>query len=128
MCWGSAAIGGIASAYFSGSLVETYGVRFVFGMTALFPLIVSGSALLIDEQRVGGAGFSGSRGPTAAAELGRGNGAGGGSGFSGGSVLLQQLKTQGVALWGAFSTRSILLPTIFVFLWQVGLRVQVLAS
>ncbi|KAH9547137.1 hypothetical protein CY35_11G019600 [Sphagnum magellanicum] len=27
LCWGSSAVGGIVSAYFSGSLVETYGVR-----------------------------------------------------------------------------------------------------
>ncbi|KAJ9521344.1 hypothetical protein QJQ45_001282 [Haematococcus lacustris] len=51
LCWGSAAVGGIVSAYFSGSLVETYGTRFVFGVTALFPLIVSCSALLINEKR-----------------------------------------------------------------------------
>jgi hypothetical protein len=29
LCWGSSAFGGIVSAYFSGSLVDTYGVRFV---------------------------------------------------------------------------------------------------
>lgn len=28
LCWGSSAIGGVMSAYFSGSLVDTYGVRF----------------------------------------------------------------------------------------------------
>jgi hypothetical protein len=28
LCWGSSAVGGIVSAYFSGSLVETYGVRY----------------------------------------------------------------------------------------------------
>jgi hypothetical protein len=27
LCWGSSATGGIVSAYFSGSLVETYGTR-----------------------------------------------------------------------------------------------------
>lgn len=29
LCWGSSAFGGIVSAYFSGSLVDTYGVRHV---------------------------------------------------------------------------------------------------
>ena len=29
LCWGSSAVGGIVSAYFSGSLIETYGVRCV---------------------------------------------------------------------------------------------------
>jgi hypothetical protein len=28
LCWGSSAVGGIVSAYFSSSLVETYGVRY----------------------------------------------------------------------------------------------------
>jgi hypothetical protein len=32
---------------------------------------------------------------------------------------LQQLQEQGRALWGAVTQRNILLPTIFVFLWQV---------
>lgn len=39
------------SAYFSGSLVEAYGPQWVFGTTAIFPLIVSLSALLITEER-----------------------------------------------------------------------------
>jgi len=52
LCWGSSAVGGIASAYFSGSLVQSYGSQAVFGLTAVFPLIVSASALLIDEHRV----------------------------------------------------------------------------
>ena len=38
------------SAYSSGSLVQQQGVYFVFGITAIFPLIVSASALLIDER------------------------------------------------------------------------------
>jgi len=29
LCWGSSAVGGIVSAYFSGSLVDAYGVRYV---------------------------------------------------------------------------------------------------
>jgi hypothetical protein len=29
LCWGSSALGGVLSAYFSGSFVDTYGVRFV---------------------------------------------------------------------------------------------------
>lgn len=30
LCWGSSAFGGIVSSYFSGSLVESYGVRYCF--------------------------------------------------------------------------------------------------
>ncbi|KAL6763052.1 BT1 family-domain-containing protein [Haematococcus lacustris] len=108
LCWGSAAVGGIVSAYFSGSLVETYGTRFVFGVTALFPLIVSCSALLINEKRPprgghpvwGAAGAGGAAGGPVSAGLGR--------------RALQQSK----ALWAAVSQKEILLPTLFVFLWQ----------
>ena len=50
LCWASAAVGGVASSYFSGSLVEAWGPRGVFALTAAFPLVVSAAALLIDEQ------------------------------------------------------------------------------
>jgi dipeptide/tripeptide permease len=50
LSWGVSAIGGILSAYFSGSLIQDYGVPFVFGLTALFPLTTLGAALLIQEQ------------------------------------------------------------------------------
>ncbi len=33
--------------------VQDHGPRFVFGLTAFFPLVVSASALLIDERPVG---------------------------------------------------------------------------
>lgn len=52
LSWGVSAIGGIMSAYFSGSLIQDYGVPFVFGLTAVFPLMTLGAALLIQEQRV----------------------------------------------------------------------------
>ncbi|KAG6432256.1 hypothetical protein SASPL_103831 [Salvia splendens] len=51
LCWGSA-FGSIVSSYFSGSLVGTYGVRFVFGLTALLPLITSAVAVLVKEQPI----------------------------------------------------------------------------
>ena len=50
LCWGSAALGGVMSAYFSGSLVDAWGPRGVFAATAVFPLIVSVAALLISEK------------------------------------------------------------------------------
>jgi hypothetical protein len=128
LCWASSAVGGIASAYFSGSLVQEYGSHTVFAVTAIFPLVVSASALLIDEQRV-------SQTPAVAA-------AGGGSSSSSTAnkgllpaisssssltvrqratkVLGEGVVTQGLALWGAVKQRNILLPTVFVFLWQVG--------
>jgi hypothetical protein len=36
------------------------------------------------------------------------------------SNLGQQLLSQGSALWGAVKQKHILLPTVFVFLWQVS--------
>ena len=50
LSWGASSIGGIVSAYFSGSLIEKYGTSFVFGVTAVFPLLVLASALLITEK------------------------------------------------------------------------------
>ncbi|RDY10252.1 Folate-biopterin transporter 1, chloroplastic, partial [Mucuna pruriens] len=41
LCWGFLAFGGIVSSYFSGSLQDAYGVRFVFGVIALLPLLAS---------------------------------------------------------------------------------------
>ena len=57
LCWASAAFGGIASSYFSGSLVQAWGPRGVFALTAAFPLVVSAAAVLIDEQPAAGPRF-----------------------------------------------------------------------
>lgn len=50
LCWGSAAIGGLLSAYFSGSLLEVIGPTDVFKITAVLPLLVALIALFIDEE------------------------------------------------------------------------------
>ncbi|XP_044487380.1 folate-biopterin transporter 1, chloroplastic-like isoform X1 [Mangifera indica] len=94
LCWGSSAFGGIVSSYFSGSLVDAYGVRFVFGVTALLPLITSGVAILVKEQRVGQ------------------NFPLGGPGF------LESSKQNIIQLWGAVRQPNVFLPTLFIFLWQ----------
>eukprot|EP00897_Mesotaenium_endlicherianum_P002811 jgi/Mesen1/2558/ME000162S01689 len=52
LCWGSSATGGIVSAYLGGYLVQTYGTRFVFGVTSLLPLITSAVGGLVQEERV----------------------------------------------------------------------------
>lgn len=36
-------------------------------------------------------------------------------------VMKKRLATQVNALWGAIRQRSIFLPAVFVFLWQVGI-------
>lgn len=49
LCWGSSAFGGIVSSYFSGSLVDAYGVRYVrflYGYNVLPALIIQGSHLV----------------------------------------------------------------------------------
>ena len=50
MCWATAAIGGILSAYFSGSLLEIVSPRTIFTITALFPLLISAASFLIVEK------------------------------------------------------------------------------
>ncbi|MBD0386000.1 MAG: folate/biopterin family MFS transporter [Nostoc sp. C3-bin3] len=52
LCWGASALGGLITAYFSGLLLQYFTTRTVFGITALFPLIVSGVAWLIAESPV----------------------------------------------------------------------------
>ncbi|GAV81856.1 BT1 domain-containing protein [Cephalotus follicularis] len=99
LCWGSSAFGGIVSSYFSGSLVDAYGVRFVFGCTALLPLITSAVAILVKEQPV--------IGPARGQNLSLG-----GPGF------LQSSKQNIIQLWDAVKQPNVLLPTAFIFLWQ----------
>ncbi|MBD2074417.1 folate/biopterin family MFS transporter [Phormidium sp. FACHB-592] len=88
LCWGASALGGILTAYFSGSLLESFSTRTVFAITATFPLIVSLVAWMITESRV----------------TERMNWA----------IVSDQLGQ----LRQAMSQKSIWLPTAFVFLWH----------
>ncbi|CAN8315680.1 unnamed protein product [Cochlearia groenlandica] len=101
LCWGSSAFGGIVSSYFSGSLVESYGVRFVFGVTALLPLITSAVAVLVNEQRVVIPG-SGQKENITLVNPG----------------FLQTSKQNMIQLWSAIKQPNVFLPTLFIFLWQ----------
>ncbi|KAI3979770.1 hypothetical protein MKX01_013865 [Papaver californicum] len=99
LCWGSSAFGGIVSAYFSGSLVDAYGVRFVFGITALLPLITSAVAVLVKEK------------PTSRST--------GGHNLSlVGAGFFESSKQNIIQLLGAIRQPNIFLPTLFIFLWQ----------
>jgi folate/biopterin transporter len=113
LCWGSAAAGGVASAYLSGSLVQDYGPRPVFWLTALCPLLVCAAAAVIPEKRVASGGgrlfFS-----TGGGDAGGGRPAGAQAAPS----LRAAAGAQARALWAAASARHILLPTLFVFAWQ----------
>uniref|UniRef100_A0A0D6R5J4 Major facilitator superfamily (MFS) profile domain-containing protein n=1 Tax=Araucaria cunninghamii TaxID=56994 RepID=A0A0D6R5J4_ARACU len=101
LCWGSSAVGGIVSAYFSGSLVEAYGVRFVFGVTAFMPLMTSAVAVLVREQPLSSSmPFAGLENPRI--HLG----------------VLKSAKNLFLQLWGTVRQPNIFLPTLFIFLWQ----------
>ncbi|KAL2244279.1 folate-biopterin transporter 1, chloroplastic isoform X2 [Sesamum indicum] len=99
LCWGSSAFGGILSSYFSGSLVDAYGVRFVFGLTSLLPLITSAVAVLVKEQPVVGQ----ARGQNLLLSS---------------SAFLASSKNSITQLWGAVKQPGVFLPTLFIFLWQ----------
>ncbi|KAK4793758.1 hypothetical protein SAY86_024193 [Trapa natans] len=99
LCWGSSAFGGIVSSYFSGSLVDAYGVRFVFGLTAMLPLITSVVAVLVREQPV----ISSKRNSSLP--------------FAS-SSFLETSKHSISQLWCAVKEPNVLLPTLFIFLWQ----------
>ena len=88
LCWGSTALGGLLTAYFSGSLLQHFSPRTVFGITAVFPLIISLVAWTIAETRVT---------EKTSWAIARNQ--------------LQQLRQ-------AVSQKSIWLPTAFLFLWQ----------
>ncbi|KAL0307682.1 UNVERIFIED_CONTAM: Folate-biopterin transporter 1, chloroplastic [Sesamum calycinum] len=99
LCWGSSAFGGIVSSYFSGSLVDAYGVRFVFGLTSLLPLITSAVAVLVKEEPVVGQ----ARGQNLLLSS---------------SAFLASSKNSITQLWGAVKQPGVFLPTLFIFLWQ----------
>lgn len=87
---GSSAVGGIASAYLSGYLLEHLSTRQVFGLTALFPLLVTVISGFINEERR----------PFDTRET------------------LQIVRDQASKLWAALRDKAIYLPILFLFLWQ----------
>jgi folate/biopterin transporter len=88
ICWGASAVGGILTAYFSGSLLRHFSTRTVFAITATFPLIVSTVAWLITESRL--------TEPT----------------------NWSAVRHQFGQLRQAVGQKSIWMPTAFLFLWQ----------
>ena len=73
--------------------------RFVFGVTALLPLITSAVAVLVKEQRVIGPVWNYNR--------------------SSESInLLESFSQSVVQLWEAVKQPNVYYPTLFVFLWQ----------
>jgi folate/biopterin transporter len=90
--WAAVSVGGILSAYFSGYLLEHFGVRFVFLITALLPLVSGIASLAIADPPVSSA-------PTPKPSWGA-------------------VGAQIAALRRAVGDQSIWLPAAFVFLWQ----------
>ena len=92
LCWGSAAVGGLLSAYFSGSLLEYMPPSRIFQITSLFPLCISLASVFIEESKCSMS--------LSAQEL-----------RSSFSSQLTQLKK-------SISDPRIFLPVLFIFAWQ----------
>lgn len=90
LSWGTAALGGLITAYLSGWLLEKFTTQIIFAITAIFPLLVSAISGLISEQP---------QEKTSQPQL----------------VIIKDSWTK---LTQAFGQRSIWLPTAFIFIWQ----------
>ncbi|KXZ54488.1 hypothetical protein GPECTOR_4g553 [Gonium pectorale] len=51
LCWASYAVGQVATAAVSGSIVQCQGPKLVFALTAAFPLLIGAASLLVHEER-----------------------------------------------------------------------------
>jgi len=91
LCWSSQALGGLATAYLSGYLLQLLTPQQVFLLTSLFPLLVVLMSLQLDERRVD---------PSER------------------SAFRELLLSQGQLLWQTIRQRQVWLPTLFIFLWQ----------
>lgn len=88
LTWGATALGSLLTAYLGGALLAHYPPQVVFGLTALLPLFIALAAWVIADQPVA---------------------------LSQGWDPLQQQVGQ---VWRALRQPSILLPVLFVFVWQ----------
>jgi folate/biopterin transporter len=94
LCWSCQAVGGLVSAYASGYLLDMMGAKQVFGITAVFPLIVVIAAAQLVEERK----------PNILAD--------------GPSTLFDAATNQTELLWSAVSQKSVWLPAAFIVFWQ----------
>ena len=120
---GSASIGGLISAYFSGSLLESMSPRDVFGIASVLPLAVAAISFLIDEKPIAK--------PTTSEVVVNINGSNGlapleneQSSLNGNDITLDEdvdtmsSVQEQISLWGALSQPSIYKPVLFIFLWH----------
>lgn len=91
LCWGTSALGGLITAYFSGWLIEIFGINGVFEITATFPLLVSMVAWLITEKKSDIDNIEGRK-----------------------ALIFGQIQQ----LWQVIKRKSIYLPIIFLFIFQ----------
>lgn len=108
LCWGSAALGGLLSAYFSGSLIESIGPQGVFQITAALPLAVAAIALLIDEKPVTGSSSSSNEEQES-------------TNLTGSMAVVEKvdsIQEQVKALGSAIKNPGVWKPALFLFLWQ----------
>ncbi|BAY24955.1 hypothetical protein NIES2100_47540 [Calothrix sp. NIES-2100] len=94
ICWGASAVGGLLTAYLSGWLLEHFSTHTVFGITAIFPLLVSSVAWLIAESPV-------NQNPQNPEQN-----------------HVFSIKHQLGQLRKAITQKAIWLPTAFIFIWQ----------
>ncbi len=88
LSWGASALGGLITAYLSGSLLQHFSTHTIFLITASFPLIVSATAWLISEEKTNK------------------------------RTDFETVKDQIKQLRQAITQKVIWLPTAFLFLWQ----------
>ncbi|MEG4804468.1 folate/biopterin family MFS transporter [Microcoleus sp. ARI1-B5] len=88
LSWGASALGGLITAYLSGSLLQHFSTHTIFSITASFPLIVSATAWLIAEEKTNK------------------------------RTDFEAVKDQLKQLRQAVTQKTIWLPTAFLFLWQ----------
>jgi len=108
--WAAVSVGAIASAYLSGLFLELWGARTVFAITAFLPLLVAVAAFAIADERI--------KPSTTDRLIDR---------IDTSAQLPEQPQdnVSPVGTWQqikllkqAFTSKQILLPTIFLFLWQ----------
>ncbi|GBF79579.1 folate/biopterin family MFS transporter [Aphanothece sacrum] len=93
LAWGMSAVGGLITAYLSGWLLQHFSNQTVFEITAIFPFIVCASSWLISEEPIA-------------------------KNSTNSSAYSFPIKEQSKQLWQAITQKSILLPTLFIFIWQ----------
>jgi len=108
LCWGSAAVGGLLSAYFSGSLLEVMKPQDIFSLTAILPFVVATIGFLIDEEPIS---------KTKAVET-ESNGAMTTTGNDAQEDPFKDIKLQMSSLWEAIKQPEIYKPAAFIFLWR----------